>query len=203
MKVYIVGGAMQYKNFIYDSEIVLNIKDADLVVFTGGADVNPGLYNCIPNVKSYFNIQRDEYEIIKFEEALMLGKNMVGVCRGSQLLTIMAGGKLIQHVNNHSLHYTHNISFNGERREITSTHHQMMYPFDMKASKYEIIAHSDGNRSDVYEFEPGVIKTSIQCEPEIVYYPEIKALAIQGHPEDMNTKSDTVMDINILLQNIY
>lgn len=34
---------------------------------------------------------------------------MVGICRGAQFLNVMAGGKMIQHVEGHAIHGTHEI----------------------------------------------------------------------------------------------
>ncbi len=204
MKVYIVGKATHYSKFINNSILTSKMEDADLVIFTGGEDVNPELYNAGVNAKTWFNNERDHREIIEFEKALGLQKSMMGICRGSQLLTVLAGGKLVQDVNRHSLAGTHPITLeDGTSIEMTSTHHQMMYPFDMKKDQYRILAKAYRNFSDRYEFEQGNIKTAIECEPEIVYYPGIKALAIQGHPEQMSSERAAVKYINKLIHNIY
>lgn len=51
MKIYVVGGADNYVNFIENVQLVEKLEDAQLVVFTGGEDVTPSLYgwkmNCL------------------------------------------------------------------------------------------------------------------------------------------------------------
>ena len=69
-------------------------------------------------------------------------------------------------------------------REImtSSVHHQMMYPYDIE---HKLIAWSATRRSDKYvvgdnsDYEP----MHMHHEPEVVWFPKIKALGIQGHPE--------------------
>jgi gamma-glutamyl-gamma-aminobutyrate hydrolase PuuD/gamma-glutamylcyclotransferase (GGCT)/AIG2-like uncharacterized protein YtfP len=167
---------------------VNNMEDADLVCFTGGEDVDPALYDDVEGYKTYFNKQRDDFELQEYEKAKALGKPMIGICRGSQLLCVLNGGKLIQHMNHPG---GHNITTNdGQVIEATSTHHQMQYPFNLPEKEYELLAwanelsncHLDGHNQEIkfpsFAFHDNRIK-----EPEIVFYPKNKCLAIQMHPE--------------------
>ncbi|MHA2366494.1 MAG: hypothetical protein ACXAC7_21235, partial [Candidatus Hodarchaeales archaeon] len=52
------------------------------------------------------------------------------------------------------------------------------------ADKYKILAVSKENLSDVY-FKNDVQVFNMIEEPEVVWYPNIKTLAIQPHPELM------------------
>ena len=64
----------------------------------------------------------------------------------------MSGGKLIQHVTGHNT--THNIEFVSHFRNlelpITSSHHQMMFPYNMNSENYKIIAQSSYFKSNTY-----------------------------------------------------
>ena len=115
----------------------------------------------------------------------------------------MNGGRLIQNVNNHATIGTHPIAGRrgGCTYEITSTHHQMQYPFLLPKENYEILYHA-GNRSDCYEGD-GV--SYPPCDPEVVLYttPELpKCLAIQGHPEMMFKDAPVINMLNELLDSI-
>jgi hypothetical protein len=44
MKVFVVGPSVGYSRFIEDLELVDDMKDAQVVLFTGGEDINPELY---------------------------------------------------------------------------------------------------------------------------------------------------------------
>ena len=78
-----------------------SVKKADIIVFSGGADINPALYNCAKHNSTWFNERRDALEVGCFNN---LSKNQVviGICRGAQLVTALNGGKLIQNVTGHT-----------------------------------------------------------------------------------------------------
>ncbi len=166
-----------------------------LMLFTGGEDVNPSLYDEKVNNKTYYNEKRDALDSQLFD---YFGRYIpsLGICRGSQFLTVNAGGKLIQHVNNHNNVGEHlifnNLYYN--KFMMTSTHHQMMYPFDLDPNHYELIAYSDTHLSTTYQNgDNEEIKLPLNfVEPEIVYYKKTNSLAIQGHPEFLNCNSKTV-----------
>lgn len=160
-------------------------EDIDLVVFTGGADVSPRLYNEQKGKYTNINEKRDKIEKDYFNAFKYIPK--LGICRGSQFLTVMNGGKLIQHVSGHTQSHSMEMKDSPfsitQTFEITSTHHQMLFPFNLK--NYELIAWAKTFRSDTYldgkDKEINLPKQFL--EPEIVYYPNTNSLAIQGHPE--------------------
>src|SRR5438309_1359385 len=69
----------------------------------------------------------DMYQSITFHRAKMIGKPMAGICRGSQFLNVMAGGRLCQHLDGHGSWHDMETS-DGRSFEVSSTHHQMMLP---------------------------------------------------------------------------
>jgi gamma-glutamyl-gamma-aminobutyrate hydrolase PuuD len=213
-KIYVVGGNQYYANWT-GLTLTSNFKNADLIMFTGGEDVDPALYEESVGHRTYINPVRDAYEIEMFQEALRLKQKMIGICRGSQFLTVMAGGKLIQDVNNHGIAGTHEIylPFEDDDISITSTHHQMLYPFNMDKKDYLILGYTKNPLSTSYlngnNEEIKLPKDFV--EPEIVLYKNINALAIQGHPEMMNQYSPTIKELkkmlinfmNIKFKNVY
>jgi len=162
---------------------VKNPKDIDLVLFTGGEDVDPGIYNQNIGKRTHINMSRDKKEMDTFYK-FQNHSFILGICRGSQLLTVLSGGKLIQHVEghcrDHSMIVNHSMRYN-----ITSSHHQMLYPFDLNEKDYELIAYSEYFQSKTYlNGDNEEIELSKNfLEPEIVYYKKTNALCIQGHPE--------------------
>lgn len=80
-KIYVVGNATYYANFIKNHELVSDLKEADIVLFTGGEDVDPSLYGCEKHSTTYSNLERDLYEKAIFEQ--VSGDQLViGICRG-------------------------------------------------------------------------------------------------------------------------
>lgn len=186
MKVFVVGGDTYYANWIKDCKLVDNLKEADIIFFTGGEDVSPNLYGCKKHRTTYNNPQRDAYEVEIFNQ-ISKYQGVISVCRGSQLICTMNGGKLVQNCNNHAIWGTHEIvNKNGDKYQITSIHHQMAYPFDIDPEYYEILFWAE-HRSTIYEGDKIDPKKIIK-EPEITLYHHRNkptCLGIQGHPEMM------------------
>lgn len=116
----------------------------------------------------------------------------------------MNGGKLVQDCRNHAIWGTHGISNGKIEYEITSTHHQMQYPYDLKEEDYKVLYTSTEIRS--YDSYAGdnidTSKIYSNGEPEIVLYHKKgmpKCLAIQGHPEYMRKDSPVVNMLNNLI----
>jgi putative glutamine amidotransferase len=90
----------QFKKFFPDLKLFLkpqDIEEADLVIFSGGEDINPEIYGQ-ENTYSIFNSQRDAIELYALKMALDLDKKIVGVCRGHQLINAYLGGNLVQDI---------------------------------------------------------------------------------------------------------
>lgn len=163
-----------------------NLGLVDAVVFWGGTDIHPSLYNQKAHRESQaYGLSslpsRDSFEWKMMLWCKLNEVPMIGVCRGAQLMCAFAGGHLIQHVNGH--HQDHDIlTVDGVFMKATSCHHQMMYPYDVE---HELLAWSAPSRSTTYEGESTsqVVNMSDKREPEVVYFPTIQGLAIQGHPE--------------------
>lgn len=200
MKVFITNSSKSYAKWIDDFEIVEDMKDCDIVIFTGGEDVTPSFYGEVKSHPFTCNSEhRDKIDLQLYAKAVKLNKNIVSICRGAQAITAFHGGRVIQHVNNHVRQDGHEIKIHetDEIFHITSTHHQMMYPYSIK--NYEIIATSAPSLSDVY-FKNNVNVYTMIEEPEIVYYPDINALCIQGHPEIMPKNEPVVKYLNKLIK---
>ena len=163
----------------------------DLVLFTGGTDVSPIMYGQVSHPKTgAADKVRDIREKSIFEKALKEDIPMAGICRGSQFLCVMNGGKLIQHVAGHALSYTHKmITADGEEMDVTSTHHQMMQPDESG----KLLAWAEG-LSSFYEGPLGQdVPLSINgVEPEVVVWEETRSVGFQYHPEYMYLDSPAV-----------
>ena len=88
-KVYTVGSDFSVKR-MYESfkfKMVDNGEEADLIQFTGGADISPELYGEPRHPKTYPNPLRDRKEELEFRKWVDK-KPMVGICRGAQLWVV-------------------------------------------------------------------------------------------------------------------
>lgn len=163
-----------------DVDFIPAYNPQDVIVFTGGADVSPYLYNQEREPFTQCNPQRDELESSVFNECVRQSIPMVGICRGSQFLNVMNGGSLIQHQREHAGH-DHDMHTLHDRFYVTSTHHQMAIIPDHA----DLIgwAHERGD-------DP---------EPEVWWFEDTKSLCVQYHPEYMSTRSEGWQFFQMLL----
>ena len=211
MKIYTDNGF--YINWIEGATRAANIKEADIVMFTGGSDVTPAYYGEQKGKFTTCDAIRDEIELEMFDLAKRADKPMIGICRGSQFLCMASGGTIIQHVNNHAINGLHPMKTNdGRVFHTTSTHHQMMYPYSLLDSDYEILAYAealsttylDGENNEKVINNPQGKLVTIKSfhsfrEPEVVLFQEHR-LGIQGHPEFQNMPKDTKIYLNSLIK---
>jgi hypothetical protein len=204
--VHIVGGDFMVEKMFSDRGFtaVEEPGGAELLCFTGGADVTPAYYGDVRHPTTRSNVQRDMRERELFEKYADLPK--VGICRGSQFLNVMSGGTLWQDVDQHAIGHTHEMFYLKDRYynfkkvmepgwdyaqeahhgkthriNVTSTHHQMMRVDKEKAEVWGVAFLSrfrdrgaDKHRGADYSFSPDI---------EIAWYPKTKSMCFQPHPE--------------------
>jgi gamma-glutamyl-gamma-aminobutyrate hydrolase PuuD len=180
-KVFIVGYSPNYAKMFTEEGwyVVSDIKDADCVVFPGGPDIDPRMYGEAPHPLTRFVENVDDREL-----AILSGVDQlcVGICRGAQLLNVMAGGSLWQHVDGHNNgHHAMRILETDRQIEVSSSHHQMMRPGQGAA----VLAVSEEST-----YREGVTTAGVetwfrgdQKDPEVVYYEEEKFLCYQPTPQ--------------------
>lgn len=192
--VYVHGpwADMAMKNIFYKRgyEIVDKVEFSDIVVWTGGADINPALYGEKPAGAVGWNDKRDESDVKMITEAGNRFK--VGICRGAQLLNcVLNGGTLWQDMDQHGWG-SHSVTdlITGQGRTVNSVHHQQMIP-----NKHgEIIAvtnlatFKDGYNTMWSRQAPGVKEDD---DVEAVWYNSTKSLCIQWHPEYGHADSES------------
>lgn len=185
LKVYIVGGGGQGYSRMFIAAgwaLVRNIKEADLVQFTGGEDVSPCLYGEERHPYTGDSIERDLYEAGYFASAKRMDIPMAGICRGGQFLNVMSGGSMYQHVSEHATGARHLLCDwkTQEVISVSSTHHQMM----RVGKGGELIA-----TAELGGFKELMLDGKVYADPneppdtEVVYYLDTKALCFQPHPE--------------------
>lgn len=155
----------------------------DLIVFTGGADVDPQLYGEKALSRTNINPNRDKEDIQAYKDFFLTPK--VGICRGGQFLNIMSGGAMFQHVNNHQSggHNMLNLlRLKGmpHTMYVSSTHHQMMIPGD-DGEVIGIAMQGNKGRSDIYLSDKP--RNDPKFDTEVVWYPKTNSLCYQPHPE--------------------
>ena len=210
MSVYIVNGDALYERMFTNRgwKIVDNLDDADLVQFTGGADVSPILYGEHEHHRTFSQMHRDLVEKRIFYMALRYRKPMAGICRGGQFLNVMSGGRMYQDVDKHTCPHKA-FFFDGEavvEVPVTSTHHQMMRPQydDPNMIVLGVAKESTVKANCSLMGELKYVKTKLHDtmpDIEALYYLETNCLCFQPHPEHHN--NDGLADFYMKLVETY
>lgn len=175
----------------------------DGLILQGGADVSPQAYNEEPLRKEWAGDPvRDAYELELLHEFMEIGKPVLGICRGMQLINVALGGTLYQDLpsqrpglvahesegydrNNHPVTFTPdgrlNEWFAGQAGgRVVSIHHQGI---NRPGKDVQIEALS----------EDGVVE-AISCQrPGFV-------CGVQWHPEFHTHPEDELLDCGPLLE---
>lgn len=143
----------------------------DLIVLSGGNNVNPNLYNNNELLKDVYD-ERDTLEIELLHISQKNNIPLLGICRGFHMINVFFKGlishNIKNHVNkNHILQSQNNIL---NDKETNSFHNQGIMINDL-SDKLEIIALSDD-----------IVEMFIHKDKQI--------LGIQWHPERQTNKFD-------------
>ncbi len=161
------------------------------LLLPGGLDVNPAVYGQAPAPETEIDQPLDDLQMDILARFLALGKPVLGICRGHQLLNAAMGGTLIQHLPNAEAHMhirtgVDNIhpcktlpgswlhALYGDHFSVNSSHHQAV---DRPAEGFRVVQRS----------ADGVI--------EAMEHETLPVWTVQWHPERMcfaHRRSDTV-----------
>lgn len=178
----------------------------DGLILAGGQDVSPYLYGEDKReVTTTTSTERDAAEIALIEAMLTTGKPILGVCRGLQLLNVMAGGTLYQDLSENEaieLDHVQDIPSNQpvhqvkvdpnsylgslvpQELPVNSLHHQVIRELGegLKATAMS----SDGLIEAIEPEDPDKNFVAIQWHPEITYAEDTHSLALF---EDLVTRA--------------
>ena len=181
----------------------------DFLILPGGADINPKLYNK-KNYKSHIGNYTDTIDsrhIEEYNKAVKEGRPIFGICRGLQLLSALNGLTLIQdmsHPGQHSIKVK-DINTNLFTKEIAvnNIHHQCVWTENkLIGDNFEVYGFCSLSKKHHYQEDE-----QIQCEfePEIIWFPKVKALGVQFHPEMMDNMlwKDTISYLEKLVNKLF
>lgn len=110
---------------------VLDLVDA--VILAGGRDIGPQVYDQTPHTATAKpDLARDRVEFAVVRRALELDVPILGICRGMQMLNIVCGGTLDQHLPDSLAHDDHS-AHNG----VFGKHEVTLVPDTVAAGAYQ------------------------------------------------------------------
>ena len=166
--------------------IDVSIASLDGLILTGGLDIDPKRYGEEPQERTKIAERaRDDYEVKMLRAALDADLPVLAICRGSQLLNVAMGGRLLQNVetSNHRADYKsegypsrwHSVGLEAGSRlrelyasdEITvnSRHHRGVFP-NMVAPGLTAVALSPDGVVEATESIAHRWVTGVQWHPE-------------------------------------
>ncbi len=100
-RVVEAGGLPVLMPSIEEPELIESWLDlADGVLFIGGKDYLPAHYGCEPHPETFLGRMRPHFDIAFGQAVMRRNMPVLGICAGCQLINIITGGKLIQHLGN-------------------------------------------------------------------------------------------------------
>ena len=162
-----------------DKDAVTSFEKFDGLILGGGVDVSPARYGEEINGSVNIDLDRDEREFFAAEEFLKAGKPIFGICRGFQLLNVLFGGSLIQHLENTDEHRKE-----GEDKihDVVATSGSIMEKLYGK----EIFGVASVHHQAVKKLGEGLILTSEKDGvAEAFEHKNLPVFGVQFHPERM------------------
>ncbi|QEC46357.1 gamma-glutamyl-gamma-aminobutyrate hydrolase family protein [Baekduia soli] len=167
------------------------VRRLDGVVVAGGDDVDPRLYGSRPGLHAtHIDPDRDAFELELIELALRQNTPLLGICRGCQLLNVVRGGTLVDHLP----------------LDAGEAHGQLAYPLHARVHgldlvRGELLEHvlpadvgvNSFHHQSVAELGRGVVPIATApdgvCEAIRI---GSRALGVQWHPEYLREQPDPV-----------
>ena len=177
------------------------IEAVDAIVLSGGYDPNPLLFGENPNRRiDFIYPEIDEHQLRAIHVADELGKPMLGICRGLQILNIAFGGTLYQDLslipNSYIQHYQksrkhtpgHEVSIVkdsqlagifGARTILTNSFHHLA--IKDCAPGFVVSAYAADGVIEGIERRSGTPLMAVQWHPEMMYERHPEMLGIFRH----------------------
>lgn len=156
------------------------VNMVDKVIIIGGQNVDPKFYGEEKTAKvDDYLLKRDTYEIAIIKECLAQNKPLFTVCRGTQLVNVVLGGNLHQHIEDHWQ----------EEQPDALTHHLSVEPDSCLGKIYgtDTMVNSF-HRQCIKDLAPGLKVIAHHPEDDIIEAvtfedPTKPYLGVQWHPE--------------------
>ena len=165
-----------------DEQFDVLVSKLDVLILTGGEDVDPARYKASRSPKlGKVNVPRDGFDFRLLAAARRRNLPVIGICRGCQLMNIAFGGTLwqdlpsefpVKDVQHRNVHHRISIEPNSRFARVTGVTNALVNSYHHQAVKdlapgFRIVAKS-----------PDGVVEAIECDT----YP---AIGVQFHPEKM------------------
>jgi putative glutamine amidotransferase len=167
------------------------LESLDGIIFAGGNDVDPAFWGADRHPRTEIDEARDTSELMLMRAALEMDLPILGVCRGMQVMAVVAGGSLHQHLPDLVGHSRHQAESGTDPLAADATAYGR---HDVVCEPGSMAARLLGEQLTVNSFhhqavdDPGSFTVTGWCPDdgvvEVIEDPERTfALGVQWHPE--------------------
>jgi putative glutamine amidotransferase len=168
-----------------DADVSDMISRLDGLIVSGGADVDPSKYGAAPeDGLGATEPDRDDWELALLRAAIDQKVPVLGICRGAQLLNVLMGGTLVQHVGRDE--GDGHPRFEEDRS--VAAHHMAAAPGSLTAALYGDSAGVNSlHHQTIGRLGDGLVATGYADDGvvEAMEMPGRPVYAVQWHPEMM------------------
>ena len=172
------GGAPLIVPPVPPASVATFIEVVDGLVFTGGRDVDPALYDQERHEESDEpDPRRDRFELALMRAALEAGVPVLAIGRGLHILALARGGTLTQHLPGHrparARYAPHDVVLDGDsllgrllgtRVQVPAAHHQA--PYNLGEGLTVTGWSADGEVTEALEVDGHRFAVGVQWHPE-------------------------------------
>ena len=175
----------------FEMPLAPQVEQCETVLFPGGVDINPKCYGKENVASVKIDDELDSIELSIIDIAVTLRRQILGICRGLQILNVFFGGTLIQNVEHCELHTRDG--------DYDRAHETLLLPncflHDLYGSQKICVNSARHQAIDVLGKGLSSIQWASDGVIEAVIHNTLPIVAVQWHPERMclaNRRPDTV-----------
>jgi putative glutamine amidotransferase len=147
------------------------------VLIPGGGDIDPKWYGEEPDTEELYGVDdvQDENDFSIARYAFDNGIPVLAICRGFQLVNVLMGGSLVQHMDKDHRHHIHSIKIDKDSEglgltnpvlECSCFHHQAIKEL---GKGLEVLARAEEGHVEAFKIEAKAWSYGVQWHPEDNY----------------------------------
>ena len=147
------------------------------VLIPGGGDIDPKWYGEEPDTEELYGVDdlQDENDFSIARYAFDNGIPVLAICRGFQLVNVLMGGSLVQHMDKDHRHHIHSVKIDKDSEglgltnpvlECSCFHHQAIKEL---GKGLEVLARAEEGHVEAFKIEAKAWSYGVQWHPEDNY----------------------------------